>query len=326
MDFQKSFDELMSAILADYQNQDDEADVSQGSLIFLKSACLASALWGIYKYQDWISRQIFADTADDEYMEHHASIRDITKTAGETTEEYRARLLEYIRRPPAGGNKYDYVKWAKEVDYVTAAWCIPLGQGAGTVDVIIKADADYTGSEIPSSHTLENTISDLAENKLIDEAAHFNGVVRPGDIAVNEALETESRIAEIDGDTQLTLEDDIFTVAGQAYSIKSLTVQVKGYIDDLRPTTAKLFRVLPPTVLSEDVTMAVTGTGVDRDKIRNAITSFMDAMQPGQALYRARLGSIAISNGAENAVVTVPAANIIATDYEIVRPGTITVS
>lgn len=325
MEFQKNFDELLSGILTDYRNQFPEADLSKGSLIFIKSACLTSALWGLYKYQDWISKQIFPDTADVDKMEHHAWVRGITRTAGETDEEYLARLLEYIRRPPAGGNKYDYIKWAKEVDYVTSAWCVPLGQGLGTVDVIITADEDYTGSEVPSSHALTNTVSDLAENKLIDSAAHFSGVVRPGDIAVNDTLEDEAKITVV-SDTQLTLDNDIFTLAGQEYTIKSLTVQVKKYIDDLRPVTAKILRVLPPSVLSEDVTMAVTGSGVDRVKINTEISAYMNSMKPGQALYRARLSSIAISNGADNAVITAPAADVVPTDYEMIRPGTITVS
>lgn len=326
MEFQKSFDELFSGILTDYRNQFPEADLSQGSLIFIKSACLASALWGLYKYQDWISKQIFPDTADVDKMEHHAWVRGITRTAGETDEEYLARLLEYIRRPPAGGNKYDYIKWAKEVDYVTSAWCVPLGQGLGTVDVIITADEDYTGSEVPSFHALTNTVSDLAENKLIDAAANFSGVARPGDMAVNDTLELEAEVTAVDSDTQLTLAADIFTVAGQTYTIKSLTVQVKEYIDDLRPVTAKLLRVLPPAVLPAAVTMAVTGAGVDKVKINTEITAYMNSMKPGQALYLARLSSIAISNGADNAVITEPAIDVVPTDYEMVRPGIITVS
>lgn len=167
MAFEKGFDELLNDILTDYVNQFPEADTSQGSLIFIKSACLASALWGLYKYQGWISRQIFPDQADAEYLEHHAWIRGLTRTAGETDAELLTRLLDYIRRPPAGGNKYDYVKWALEVDAVAAAWCIPLGQGLGSTDVVILADAATTGSEIPTQTLLDTVrahIEDIRPN------------------------------------------------------------------------------------------------------------------------------------------------------------------
>ncbi len=150
MVFQKDFDELLNSILTDYVNQFPDVDISQGSLVFVRSACLASALWGLYKYQDYIAQQIFPDTADTDNLEHHALVRGLTRKPGESDAQLLARLLDYIRRPPAGGNKYDYVKWATSVDGVKEAYCIPLGQGLGTVDVVIVADQAVTGSEIPN--------------------------------------------------------------------------------------------------------------------------------------------------------------------------------
>lgn len=157
MAFEQSFDGLLNSILTDYKNQFPEADTSQGSLIFIKSSCLASALWGLYRYQEYISRQIFPDSADTENLEHHAWVRGVARKVGEGDPDLLSRLLEYIRRPPAGGNRYDYVKWALEVQDVKAAYCVPLGQGLGSVDVIIMADADQTGSEIPVQ-TLIDTV------------------------------------------------------------------------------------------------------------------------------------------------------------------------
>jgi len=51
-----------------------------------------------------------------------------------------ARLLARLRQPPAGGNKYDYVRWALEVPGVTQAFCYPLRRGAKTVDVAILSN------------------------------------------------------------------------------------------------------------------------------------------------------------------------------------------
>lgn len=112
--YSKSFSDLLDSILTDYRNQFPAADTSQGTLLFVKSACLASAVWGLYKYQDWISRQIFPDTADSQALEHHAYLFGLTRAAGETDAALLARLLSRIRRPPAGGNRYDYEAWAVE--------------------------------------------------------------------------------------------------------------------------------------------------------------------------------------------------------------------
>ena len=337
MGFQKEFDTLLAAILVDWGNQlfTDEngnaitPDLSKGSLIYIKSACLASALWGIYKYQDWIASQIFPDTAETEFLEHHAWVRGLSRTVGETDAELLTRLLDYIRRPPAGGNKYDYVKWALAIDSVEKAWCFPLGQGLGTVDVVILADATSTGSEIPSSHALTGTSTGATANKLIDSAADFTDAenpVRIGDVVKNDTRSMQAVITAVDSATQLTLDTDIFTTVGDTYTLKSLTVQVKEYIDDVRPVTAAAVRVLPPTVISQAVTMAVTGISVDKIAIAAAITAYINALTPGQTLYVSRLVAVAIQAGADNAVVSEPSADVTATAYEMIRPGTVSVT
>lgn len=257
MDYQKTFDELLDGILTDYRNQFPEVDTSQGSLVFIKSAVLASALWGLYQYQQWISRQIFPDTADSEGLQKHVWTRGLTPVVGETEAELLARLLSYIRRPPAGGNKYDYQRWALEIAGVAAAWSQPLGQGPGSVDVIVVADAVLTGSEIPSAELL---------------------------------------------------------------------AEVKAYIDEVRPVTAKYTRVLAGTFAEQDVTMV--GSGVDWDPIQAAldVAAYLQGFVPDQVLYLVQLANIALQNGAEDVVITVPAANVVPAAGEILRSGVIDVT
>ncbi|CAB3764081.1 baseplate J/gp47 family protein [Paraburkholderia humisilvae] len=66
----------------------------------------------------------------------------------ETPESLLARLLQRIRRPPAGGNKYDYWQWAMEVAGVAAAYVYPLRRGLGTVDVVIAASAGLPSDDV----------------------------------------------------------------------------------------------------------------------------------------------------------------------------------
>ena len=73
-------------------------------------------------------------------------------TDSESDEELLDRLLELIRRPPAGGNKYDYKRWAMEVEGVTGAYVYPLRRGLGTVDTVIIA-----GGGLPSEDTIIKT-------------------------------------------------------------------------------------------------------------------------------------------------------------------------
>jgi uncharacterized phage protein gp47/JayE len=254
--FERTFDELFNAILTDYKNQFPEADSSKGSLVFIKSSALASSLWGLYKYQGWIARQAFPDTADVEALEHHAWVRGINRKTGETDADLLARLLDYIRRPPAGGNKSDYVKWALSITGVKAAYCVPLGQGPGSVDVVIVADIS-TGSEVPSAGLIE---------------------------------------------------------------------EVRAYIDEQRPVTAKYLRVIAPEILPQAVTLA--GTGANYNPVQTAldIATYMEGFAPGQPLYRSQLGNIAIINGAEDYVIPTPAANVVPAAMQTIRPGAINVT
>lgn len=81
--------------------------------------------------------------------------------AQETIASLRARYLELIRRPPAGGNKYDWPRWAKEVPGVAQAWCFPTRRGLGTVDVVILA----ANGALPSAELIEAVRLYLAEQR-----------------------------------------------------------------------------------------------------------------------------------------------------------------
>jgi uncharacterized phage protein gp47/JayE len=163
-EFLKEFDTLLDAILVDYSNQDSAPDTSVGSIVYIKAACLASMLWGMYRYQDYIARQIFPDTADPENLNHHGQVYGIDRQPTDTDQTYLAKVLTFLKKPPAGGDKYDWGDWTQydrdgnPVQYtgisggytglrVLNASVYPEAQGAGTVDVVIMpSDTSYIGS------------------------------------------------------------------------------------------------------------------------------------------------------------------------------------
>lgn len=79
-------------------------------------------------------------------------------TNQESDGELLARLLELIRRPPAGGNKYDYKRWALEVVGVSSAYVYPLRRGLGTVDVVITS-----ADGLPSADVIARTWAHIEE-------------------------------------------------------------------------------------------------------------------------------------------------------------------
>lgn len=394
-----TFDELLDRILTDYRNQLPGADTSQGGLLFIKAACMASALWGAYKHQDWVSKQIFPDTAAAEQLDHHAWVRGLTRSVGESDADLLTRLLEHLRRPPAGGNKADYEKWAREIANVAAAYCYPIHQGIGTADVVVVADETATGSELPSSSARMGVTTSVTAGKLVDSAAAFttghqaaigdvvrnttqgtettvsavdsgtqlsltddifkyvndsylvfcqtgtntstntdklidsagafvNGTytVKKGDRVRNLSDKTESIVVTVDSASQLTLAADIFTATGKKYVIESVIARVKEHIDSVRPVTASRLYVLAPTILTQNVDLAVTGANVSKDALAADITAYVKTLIPGQTLYRAKLTGLAMSAGADNCTITTPATDIVPTAQQMIRPGTVSVS
>ncbi|MDR2551462.1 MAG: baseplate J/gp47 family protein [Desulfobulbus sp.] len=177
MAYEKEFDEILNDILTDFQNTFPGVDVSQGSLARMKATAYASALWGLYRYMQWIRRQIFPDTADTEALEHHGWVRGVTRTVGETEAAYLARVLDYLRRPPAGGNAHDYEMWAKEIDGVAQAYAFPLAQGGESVDVIVVANPEVTGSDIPTPELLAKVDAYIASVRPV--GARFVRILPP---------------------------------------------------------------------------------------------------------------------------------------------------
>ena len=92
------------------------------------------------------------------------SVINICAITGGTDEEdiehFRTRLLDKVRRPSTGGNKYDYENWAREVPGVGYAMCLPRWQGRGTVQVLI-CDVGGFPAEEPLCQKVQAYIEDI---------------------------------------------------------------------------------------------------------------------------------------------------------------------
>lgn len=99
-------------------------------------------------------------------------------TNAENDSSLLERLLNKIRRPAAGGNKYDYKDWALEVDGVEQAYVYPLRRGLGTVDIAITAD-----NGVPSDDTVRRAQEYIDQERPV--TAKESKVVKPDVTKVN---------------------------------------------------------------------------------------------------------------------------------------------
>lgn len=76
-------------------------------------------------------------------VESKAVLSETGMTGGadiENINSLRARLLFRVQYPPSGGNKWDYIRWARECAGVTRAWCIPAPLYCNYVTVVFVLD------------------------------------------------------------------------------------------------------------------------------------------------------------------------------------------
>ena len=103
-------------------------------------------------------------------------------TDAESDSSLLDRLLNKIRRPAAGGNKYDYRDWALSVDGVEQAYVYPLRRGLGTVDIVITAD-----NGVPNDDTVQRVQAYIDQERPV--TAKESKVVKPDVTKVDFAIQ-----------------------------------------------------------------------------------------------------------------------------------------
>ena len=121
-----------------------------------------------------------------------AVVNMVGGTDDETDPELLSRLLDVIRRPPAGGNKWDYRRWAMNVDGVSAAYVYPLRRGLGTCDVVITASGG-----LPSATTLANVQAAIDGQRCV--TAKNSLVIAPTIVALDHVVQVAFPSGTADG-------------------------------------------------------------------------------------------------------------------------------
>lgn len=175
----------------------------------------------------------------------------------ETDEELLARLLSRIQEPPHGGNRNDYITWAKEtpVYRVTRAWAYENWNSPGGVGVTFLLDNE------------DNPI--------------------PGEGAVD---------------------------------------AVQAYIETKRPLCSTVY-VFAPTAVMLDFNIAVTpNTEAVKIAIQNALNTYLkENGTPGATLYLSKLNeAISSASGEEDHTLINPSANVVLTNTQFAVLGNIT--
>jgi uncharacterized phage protein gp47/JayE len=174
-----------------------------------------------------------------------------------------ARLLDVLRNPPAGGNAYDYRRWALEVPGVESAFVYPLRRGIGTVDVVVVA----AGSALPSA-------------QLLADVQAYIDILRP--VACKDFLAIAPVELEVDVTLQVALASGA-TIAG-----------VTALIED---ALAEYFNGLDPgeTAVKSRIEAIVSDLQGVADRAVSAPASNVVPVANGTVVEWCRLGAVSVS-------------------------------
>ena len=134
----------------------------------------------------------------------------------EDDEAYRARIIDRIQNPPAGGAAHDYLQWAKAVAGITRAWVGPQALGPGTVVVYVVNDNDTP--IIPSGAKLTEVFDYIEELRPVTANV---SVTAPELLPLDLVISLKPNTASVQAAVQAELEDLINREAALAGSFKA---------------------------------------------------------------------------------------------------------
>ena len=229
--YNKTFDEILADILTDYGNLDSNPDTSEGTMTFVSAACQASALWGLYTFGNFVGRQIFADTSDTDQLNHHGAIYGVDRDEDDSDADYLARVLNRIRKPPAGGNANDWANWCQyneEGDRIeTVTNLDPDGDGYYAQQVVIVTPPDVTPGTV-TAVIVPNDTDILGGGAAITELI---GLIETNIDLVRPVTSSGYTVSEV------TIVPYTFVVAvsGEDLDEDAIEADLQDYIDDLLP-------------------------------------------------------------------------------------------
>jgi uncharacterized phage protein gp47/JayE len=351
-DYYKSFDDLLEQILNTYSNLDESPDVTIGSITYIKAACLASMLWGLYKYDDYLANQIFVDSCDTDSLNHFGVIFGVSRISGETDNDYAGRIQDYLRQPPAGGTALDYERWALatpatlgdiQEDFTPSAVDTGASQittiqswvdgakvrftSTGTLPGGLTAGVDYYVLQISTYVMQVSTSSGGSPVTLSTQGTNVHTIV-PQDTTTytvaSAGILTPPTMSPGSVGVIITPSDESILGTGADLTLANACLT---YIETLRPVTASGTTVLPAIRQVEDVTISITPyTDLLAETIKADVTGYMNSLTAHETLLVAKLTAIAITDGATNAVVSLPTVDVGTTTIaHIIRPGNIQV-
>lgn len=343
----KTVDELYSDMQADFTARTG-MEITLGGDLSARLYAAAAQIYALYVQADWVNRQCFPQTAQGEYLDHHAQLRALErKTAARaqgTVRFFGDAASTMDRAIPAGTvcMTSGLVRFETTQDAVMAAGASrvdvpaqavePGSSGnviAGSIRSLSAAPAGITGCTNPQAMSGGTDAEDdeHLRRRILDSFLRLpNGA--------NSAFYEQSALAfdEVAAAAALPRNRgagtvDVVVATPQGIPDQSLLEQLNEHFRERREIAVDVC-VLAPEPVTVDVRVQIESADMEQatQQIKQALTAWFSGQRLGQNVLRAKLGSLIFGlDGVDNYTLSAPAADISVSKAQLPVLGTITV-
>ncbi|WP_321933712.1 baseplate J/gp47 family protein [Burkholderia cenocepacia] len=326
----KKLAEIRDDQLREIKNLLPDADVGSDSDFHVRASGVASAIEGLYAYQQWQTKQIFPDTADPEFLLRHAAL-------------YRMSLKPAVSASgmlKVSGNVQARVPSGLQFNLGAVSYTTTSGSTIG-IDgtTVVTASANVTGStanitdpvavqlmSVPAgiqtqallltmSGGLETETYGQLLGRLLDRLRNPPGAGKVSDYR-RWALEVPGITAAFVFPHRTAVgRIDVAVISGTGVPSDAEISAAQLNIDMNRPAACRGVTVFAPELLKVDHLIRVSLSGIDEADCVTALTpqfaAYYDTLVPGAAVIKSKLEAIVDSvPGVTDRIMDSPASNV----------------
>lgn len=343
----KTVEELYSDMQADFTARTG-MEITLGGDLSARLYAAAAQIYALYVQADWVNRQCFPQTAQGEYLDHHAQLRALErKTAARaqgTVRFFGDASSTMDRSIPAGTvcltsglvrfeTTQDAVMsaGASRVDVLAQA-VEPGSSGnviAGSIRSLSAAPAGITGCTNPQAMIggADEEDDEHLRRRILDSflrlpngansAFYEQSALSFDEVAAAAALPRNRGAGTV----------DVVVATTQGIPDQSLLEQLNKHFRERREIAVDVC-VLAPEPVAVDVRVQVESADMEQAtvQIQQALTEWFSGQRLGQNVLRAKLGSLIFGlDGVDNYTLSAPAADISVGKAQLPVLGTVTV-
>lgn len=328
----KNVDELYSEMMRDFVSRTG-MEVSGGGDLSARLYAAAAQIYALYVQADWVNRQCFPQTAQGEYLDHHARLRALERKAaayaqgtvrffGDVSSQFPRQIPEGTVCMTPGLVRFettqDGVLEAGQSHVDLPVRAMQAGSAgnviAGSIRVLSVSPVGITGCTNPQalSGGMDEEDDEQLRGRILDSflrmpngancAFYEQGALSFDEVVAAAALPRNRGVGTV----------DVVVATAQGVPEQYLLTKLNKYFQERREIAVDVAVTAPETV-PVNVTVQIDSADFEQaaEQVERVVRSWFSGQQLGRNVLRAKLSSLVFgTQGVENYVLLEPEADV----------------